>query len=103
LLTARFRATELEDGLTSGQGDVLVEVVIDPEAKGVEDRDRWPVHRTDDGADQPRSRKRCEQLAEEPARRIRSELGRVICLRFAFSGDHGLPGGSEIADPVNLR
>jgi hypothetical protein len=102
LRTGRFRPAELEDGLTSSQGDVVVEVVIDSKAKVVEDRDRWPVHRTDNDADQPRARKRCEQLAEEPARPIRSELGRFVRLRFAFAGDYGLPGGAEIADPLNL-
>jgi hypothetical protein len=102
LLTARFRRAELEDGLTSSQGDVVLEVGIDSEAKVVEDRDRRPVHRADDDADQPRARKRCEQLAEEPARRIRRELSRFVRLRFALPGDHGLPGGAEIADPVNL-
>jgi hypothetical protein len=102
LRTARFRPAELEDGLAPSQADVVVEVVIDSEAKVVEDRGRWPVHGTDDDADQPRARKRCEQLGEEAARRIRSELGRFVLLRLAFPGDHGLPGGAEIADPVNL-
>jgi hypothetical protein len=102
LRTARFRPAELEDGLTSSQGDVVVEVVIDSEAKVVEDRDRWPVHRTDDDADQPRARKRCEQLAQDAACCFGRKFGRFILLRFAFPGDYGLPGGAEIADPVNL-
>lgn len=94
-------SAQLEHGLTPRRSDVVGEGIVDSETKVVKDGDRRPVL-SRDGTDQSRARKRREQIVEDVAGGLRSQLRRVERLRYPASADHRFPRRAEVAHPVHI-